>query len=137
MGSEMCIRDRLLTWLIEEPKLYVPVSKHVRPDDFTEELYYKVALILFDQFEKGELNPAKIISSFTEEESHREVARLFNTELPGDLEMRDKNKALDDIVKRIVTNSLDIKSKNVRDISELQQIKQKQSAVNTLHISLN
>lgn len=127
----------LLTWLIEEPKLYVPVSKHVRPDDFTEELYYKVALILFDQFEKGELNPAKIISSFTEEESHREVARLFNTELPGDLEMRDKNKALDDIVKRIVTNSLDIKSKNVRDISELQQIKQKQSAVNTLHISLN
>ena len=92
---------------------------------------------MFDQFEKGELNPAKIISSFTEEESHREVARLFNTELPGDLEMRDKNKALDDIVKRIVTNSLDIKSKNVRDISELQQIKQKQSAVKTLHISLN
>ena len=127
----------LLTWLIEEPKLYVPVSKYVNPDDFTEELYYKVALILFDQFEKGELNPAKIISSFTEEESHREVARLFNTELPGDLEMRDKNKALDDIVKRIVTNSLDIKSKNVRDISELQQIKQKQSAVKTLHISLN
>ena len=130
--------QRLLrTWLIEEPKLYVPVSKYVNPDDFTEELYYKVALILFDQFEKGELNPAKIISSFTEEESHREVARLFNTELPGDLEMRDKNKALDDIVKRIVTNSLDIKSKNVRDISELQQIKQKQSAVKTLHISLN
>ena len=127
----------LLTWLIEEPKLYVPVSKYVNPDDFTEELYYKVALILFDQFEKGELNPAKIISSFTEEESHREVARLFNTELPGDLEMRDKNKALDDIVKRIVTNSLDIKSKNVRDISELQQIKQKQSAVRTLHILLN
>ena len=127
----------LLTWLIEEPKLYVPVSKYVNPDDFTEELYYKVALILFDQFEKGELNPAKIISSFTEEESHREVARLFNTELPGDLEMRDKNKALDDIVKRIVTNSLDIKSKNVRDISELQQIKQKQSTVKTLHISLN
>lgn len=67
----------LLTWLIEEPGLYKPVSKYVKPDDFTEELYYKVALMLFDQFERGELNPAKIISSFTDEESHKEGSKTF------------------------------------------------------------
>lgn len=127
----------LLTWLIEEPQLYAPVSKYVKPDDFTEELYYKVALLLFDQLERGELNPAKIVSSFTEEESHKEVARLFNTELPEDMELRDKNKALDDIVMRIVKNSLDIKSRNINDPNELQRIMQAQNAVNTLHISLN
>ena len=127
----------LLTWLIEEPGLYKAVSKYVKPDDFTEELYYKVALMLFDQFERGDINPAKIISSFTEEESHREVARLFNTELPENMDIKEKNKALDDIVLRIVKNSLDIKSRNVTDVSELQNIIQAQNALKTLHISLN
>ena len=127
----------LMTWLIEEPQLYAPVSKYVKPDDFTEELYYKVALLLFDQLERGEVNPAKIVSSFTEEESHKEVARLFNTELPEQMELRDKNKALDDIVMRIVKNSLDIKSRNINDPNELQRIMQAQNAVRTLHISLN
>ena len=127
----------LLTWLIEEPGLYKPVSKYVKPDDFTEELYYKVALMLFDQFERGELNPAKIISSFTDEESHKEVARLFNTELPENMDIKEKNKALDDIVMRIMKNSLDIKSRNVTDINELQNIIQAQNALKTMHISLN
>lgn len=127
----------LLTWLIEEPKLYKPVAKYVKPDDFTEELCYRVALMLFDQFEKGELNPAKIISSFTDEESHKEVARLFNTELPQDMDTRDKNKALDDIVMRIVKNSLEVRLKTVDDLNEAQQLMQQQNAVKTLHISIN
>lgn len=127
----------LLTWLIEEPGLYKPVSKYVKPEDFTEELYYKVALMLFDQFERGELNPAKIISSFTDEESHKEVARLFNTELPENMDIKEKNKALDDIVMRIMKNSLDIRSRNVTDINELQNIIQAQNALKTMHISLN
>lgn len=127
----------LLTWLIEEPGLYKSVSKYVKPDDFTEELYYKVALMLFDQFERGDINPAKIISSFTDEESHKEVARLFNTELPENMDIKEKNKALDDIVMRIMKNSLDIKSRNVTDIGELQNIILAQNALKTMHISLN
>ena len=127
----------LLTWLIEEPGLYKSVSKYVKPDDFTEELYYKVALMLFDQFERGDINPAKIISSFTDEESHKEVARLFNTELPENMDIKEKNKALDDIVMRIMKNSLDIKSRNVTDIGELQNIIRAQNALKTMHISLN
>ena len=93
--------------------------------------------MLFDQFKKGELNPAKIISSFTDEESHKEVARLFNTELPQDMDTRDKNKALDDIVMRIVKNSLEVRLKTVDDLNEAQQLMQQQNAVKTLHISIN
>lgn len=128
----------LLTWLIEEPVLYKPVSKYVKPEDFTEELYYKVALLLFDQFEKGEnLNPAKIISSFTDEESHREVARLFNTEPPENMDIKEKNKALDDIVMRIMKNSIETKQRAVTDVKELQQLMSAQNALKTLHISIN
>ena len=127
----------LLTWLIEEPKLYKPVSKYINPSDFTEELYYQVALMLFDQFEKGELNPAKIISGFTDEESHKEVARLFNTELPENMDAKDKQKALDDIVRRVKENSIDTQSRNISDIMKLQELITQKSALNTMHISIN
>lgn len=127
----------LLTWLVEEPGLYKPVSKYVKPEDFTEELYYKVALLLYDQFDRGEPSPAKIISSFTDEESHKEVARLFNTELPENMDIRDKNKALDDIVMRIMKNSLEVKSRTAASAGELQQIMSAQNALKTMHISLN
>ena len=127
----------LLTWLIEEPKLYKPVSKYINPSDFTEELYYQVALMLFDQFEKGELNPAKIISSFTDEESHKEVARLFNTELPENMDAKDRQKALDDIVRRVKENSIDTQSRNISDIMKLQELITQKSTLNTMHISIN
>ena len=127
----------LLTWLIEEPKLYKPVSKYIEPSDFTEELYYQVALMLFDQFEKDGLNPAKIISSFTDEESHKEVARLFNTELPENMDAKDKQKALDDIVRRVKENSIDTQSRNISDLVKLQELITQKSALNTMHISIN
>ncbi len=83
------------------------------------------------------LREESLISSFTDEESHKEVARLFNTELPENMDIKEKNKALDDIVMRIMKNSLDIKSRNVTDINELQNIIQAQNALKTMHISLN
>ena len=76
-------------------------------------------------------------AGFTDEESHKEVARLFNTELPQDMDTRDKNKALDDIVMRIVKNSLEVRLKTVDDLNEAQQLMQQQNAVKTLHISMN
>ena len=37
----------LLTWLIEYTGLYQKIKKYIAPEDFTEELYHKVAEILF------------------------------------------------------------------------------------------
>lgn len=127
----------LLTWLIEEPKLYPRISKYIDASDFTEELYYQVAVILFRQFEEGEVNAARIISSFSDEESHKAVARLFNTELPADMDARDKEKAINEIVMRIKKNSLDEKSRNAKDITELQSLIQAQNELKTVHISIN
>ena len=53
----------LLTWLIEDTRLYPIVSKYVTPDDFTEPLYHTVATEVFAQFkETGSVIPAKIIN---------------------------------------------------------------------------
>lgn len=53
------------------------------------------------------------------------------------MDTRDKNKALDDIVMRIVKNSLEVRLKTVDDLNEAQQLMQQQNAVKTLHISIN
>ena len=72
----------LLTWLIEDTRLFKTVSSLITPDDFTEELYHKVAEVLFGQYkENGTVNPAAIISMFEDEEEQKEVAGLFNARI--------------------------------------------------------
>ena len=67
--------------LIDREELFDQVSRYVTPEDFTVELYRKVAELLYEQHAKGELNPAQIMNYFTEEEEHRAVAALFNTRI--------------------------------------------------------
>ena len=71
----------LLTWLIEEETIFRQIEKYIKPSDFTGELYRTVAQLLYEQYEAGEVNPAKLMNHFTDEEEHREVAGLFHTKI--------------------------------------------------------
>jgi DNA primase len=85
----------LLTWLIEDTRLFGKVSSLISPDDFTEELYHKVAATLFEQFKtEGTVNPAKIISSFMDEEEQKEVAGLFTARIHEVETQNEMEKAL-------------------------------------------
>ena len=96
----------LLTWLTDEPEIYLQVKKYICPDDFTEQLYRTVAELLFEQLEEGRVEPASIISHFTQEDEHRQTAALFHTKLV-DIESKvEKEKALTDIVVKVKENSL-------------------------------
>lgn len=76
------IPETSLTWLIENTGLYHKIKKYIAPKDFTEEIYHKVAEVLFQQFEEsGEANPAKIVSMFPDEEAQKEIAALFNARI--------------------------------------------------------
>ncbi len=94
----------LLTWLAEEPQIYPKIAAFLSAEDFTEELYRKVADRLFENLARGEVNAAAIISMFPEEEEQREAAAIFNTSLVEPETRKEKEKALHDIlvsVKRI------------------------------------
>ena len=71
----------LLTWLIEDEVLFRQIEQYISPEDFTEGLYREVARLVYEQYEAGAVNPAKIMNHFTEEEEHREAASLFNTKI--------------------------------------------------------
>ncbi len=103
----------LLTWLIEEPGLYQRIREYIHPEDFTEEIYRKVAEILFRQYEEeGKPNPAQIVSLFGEEEQ-REIAALFNARIEEVETKNDREKALKETILRIKQNSIDYRSKQM------------------------
>lgn len=103
----------MLTWLIEEPELFEIVKPYIGPEDFTEVLYREVAGQIFAQYKEGQLNPAKIISMFTDEEQQREVAGLFNARLKEVTTQTDKEKALRETIIRMKKNSIDYRSKHL------------------------
>ncbi len=131
----------LLTWLVEEPALYPKIKKYISPGDFTEDLYKKIAEKLFAGLEAGELNPAAIISLFSDEEEQREAASVFNTKLQELSTRAEQEKAFHDIVLAVKRSSLDSLSDQLgSDISALSQVIEGKKALEELsktHISLD
>lgn len=97
----------LLTWISEEPSIYKIVKKYLSADDFTDAICKKVAEVLFDQVEKNDVTPAKIITMFTEEDEQKVVARLL-TEFAEYVEtISEREMALKDLIVKIKQNSLE------------------------------
>ena len=114
----------MLTWLIEEPRLFEQISPYLGPEDFTEELYRRAAELVFSQYQEGRLNPAGIVSMFTEEEQQREIAALFNARLKEVVTPAEKEKALWETVIRLKENSIGYRSKHLQpsDMEGLQKL---------------
>ena len=128
----------LLTWLIEDPKLFDKIEGIITPDDFREDLYHQVAQMVFDGHDRGDVNPAGILNHFiNDEEQYKEVAALFNASLKESLNNEEQKKAFSETVIKVRKHSLDVASRNASDIETLQKIIQAQSALKTLHISLD
>ncbi|MBO5303179.1 MAG: DNA primase [Lachnospiraceae bacterium] len=133
----------LLTWLIEDTRLFVVISRYISAADFTEEIYRKVAEILFSQYENtGAVNPAQIISMFENEEDQREIASLFNAHIRNIETKADMEKALKETVVRIKQNSISHRSANLgpTDLAGLQQLvadKRQLEQLEKLHISID
>lgn len=128
----------LLTWLIERPELFSKIEGIITPEDFGDELYRKVAGMVFEEHEKGKINPAQILNQFIEgEEQYREVAALFHASLAESLNNEEQKKAFSETVKKIKKNSLDEQSRRATDITQLQKIIRQQSELKNLRISLD
>jgi DNA primase len=114
----------LLTWLIEDNRVFDIIKPYITPDDFTTELFIKVASMLFEQYENGRLNPAKIINNFEDAEEQREAAALFNASIPPVETKEEREKALKETIIRVKDNSIKYRGVNINptDISQMQQI---------------
>ena len=131
----------LLTWLVDEPVLWPKIKKYISPNDFTEEMYRIIAEKLFTDLDAGTLNPAAIISLFTDEEQQREAAGVFNTKLMELDTKSEREKAFHDILLSVKRNSLDYFSSQLgADVSALSKViegKKELEELSKTHISLD
>ena len=131
----------LLTWLTDYPQLYFKIKNYISPEDFTVELYQKVAKRMFEDIEQNRLNPAGIINMFEDEKDQSEAASLFTTKLPELETDQEKEKAFHDILVSVKKNSYEYYSaKSGVDISALSKVIEGRKALeelNKTHISLN
>ena len=126
----------LLTWLVQDMSLYPKVAAYLSPDDFIEEPFHDVAVRLYEQLDNGQINPAAIISTFDDGETQKKVASIFNRELAEELSDSEREIALNQTVKKIKKNSLDIKSRSVTDVAQLQNIIKEQKEIQNIQIHL-
>ena len=113
----------MLTWIVTYPKIFDKVAQYLTPEDFVVPLYREVARMLFSQREEGEVNPARLLNSFTDSEEQREVASLFNATIHLETP-KEQDQAFADTLLRIKTESLAERNRNwnPKDMAGFQEI---------------
>jgi DNA primase len=132
----------LLTWLIEDVSIFRQIEPYITPSDFSGDLYRTVAELLYEQYEAGDVNPAKIMNHFTDEEEHREVASLFHTKIRELTTVKEQEKALKETVLRVKNHSIEVATRNLeptdmKGLQRLMEVKSKMQDIQKLHISVN
>lgn len=130
------IQGVLLTWIAEDVTLFPKISRWLQPDDFFEEPYHTIAGMLYEQARSGEISPAQIISYFESKEEQSLAAGIFNKQVQQVNEEPEREKALNEMVKALKKASLDKKSREITDLSQLQKIIMEKKQLETLHITL-
>lgn len=128
----------LLSWFVNEPQIIKKLDGIINADDFTEEPYHKVAEIIFSQYDTGEkLIPAKILNSFQNSDDQTAVAGILSRILPYNRnDKNEREKVINEIVKRIRKQSIDRMTRVATKPEELQNLMIMMADLQKLHISL-
>lgn len=131
----------LLTWLIEDPDTFDKIINTISPQDFTVDLFQKVAQMVFDQYAtEHKVTPAKIINRFESKEEQTLVADLFSTQIRVEMNEIERRRLFADTVVRVKKQSLEQAYKRAienNDISALQNVMKEQLGLDKLHSSFN
>lgn len=128
----------LLTWLVNEPRLFKCLDGIISEDDFVGETYHAVAEVLFGQYrDTGMVKPAAIVDMFDDIDKQRLVAAMLQTELPFDMSQEDKDRAINDIVRKTKLDSIDYGlSVCGDDMNRFQELVLQKARVSKMNISL-
>lgn len=128
----------LLTWVSNEPAILDRIMKVVTAADFYEEPYKTVANLVFTQYEQEHIvSPARIINSFQNVSEQSIVAGIFNRHLAEEnLDRHEKEKVINEIVKRIRQQNIDRLIRTATKPEELQKLVLMRAELQKMHISL-
>jgi len=113
----------LLTWMIEDAKAFEKIKNYISPSDFIEKIYQDVATRIYQDYEKGVVNPAAILDEYMEdEELQKQITRLFHAELLGEVTEKEKKKAMEESILKLKLASLDLRAKSALSPTQFQEI---------------
>ncbi len=128
----------LLTWLVNDTKLFKVLEGIVSEEDFIDQDYRAIASILFEQYRSsGRVEPAAIVNMSEDIDKQHLIAKILQTELPFEMSDEERERAVNDVVKRTKLEKIEHDlNKNATDPVKLQQLIMDKVKVTKLHISL-
>ncbi len=126
----------LLTWMTDDLDIFEKVKQYISPQDFIDPLMKDVAVKLYEQYDKGSVNPAAIINTYSTEEEHNEVASIFSRELNEELSRQERQKALNDTVIKIKRNSIEDELSRTTDARRMQELIMSQMKLGNINIDI-
>ena len=106
----------LMTWLADEPEIFGQISPYIRPEHFHEGVFRQAAEGYWKILEEqGGGNPASVIGMFETQEEQELAASMFNTRLKGLYDVREREKALKDIVISIRKSAAERDRRQIED----------------------
>ncbi len=101
--------DTILSLLLDENfNVYEIIKQNVKAEDFKYEIDRKIAIKLYEEFEKGNSNINSIIDKFSEEEQNHVTAILAE-----DYGIENTEKAIDDVLKNYEKEKLNERKQEI------------------------
>ena len=101
--------DTILSLLLDENfNVYEIIKQNVKADDFKYEIDRKIAIKLYEEFEKGNSNISGIIDKLSEEEQNHVTAILAE-----DYGIENTEKAIDDVLKNYEKDKLNERKQEI------------------------
>lgn len=128
----------LLTWLVNDTSLFEKLEGIVSEEDFPNDEYRTVAHALFEQYRKQhEVTPAAIVNMFDDVDKQRLVAQMMQTELPFDTEPEERERAINEVVRRIKLEHIDYElSQCAGDMEKFQRLILEKAEIQKKHIAI-
>ncbi|MBO5552275.1 MAG: DNA primase [Lachnospiraceae bacterium] len=130
-GSDKA-EKHLLTWMADERAVYEAVKDYLVPDDFSEGTTREMACRIYEGYEKGNFNPAEILTGFAAEDNAKEAASVINTRLYEIDSGSERERALTELVINIKKAALARKSENDPSADPLKRSREEKKALEAL-----
>ncbi len=101
-------QNAVLTAILERPNILGQVEKYISPDEFTEDIYRKIAGELFTLIEKGEKDLSKLLSSLESDEDRKKASEIFQGEDFSEMNGEELGKALKENILKIKRNGIEL-----------------------------
>lgn len=131
-------QEILLTWIANEPGIIDKIKPYIGKEDFTEEPYSTIAAMVFGQYEQEHtVVAARILNRFEEVQEQQKVAAIFSNGMPVDeFDRLERERVINEIVKRIRQQSIDHITRSAKRPEELQKAIAMRVDLQKMHISL-